>query len=317
MAKKHLNKSRLFLALALIVGTIVGADSIRRDYFVQNDNLITVKGSFKNPDSPVSDNSSTVLSNTSQPASQTQTEFSYPGYSELTLPAAQLSSGLLTIINQNNSALISQPENLKALADVKNEYYSLRSDELMLSSEAADALNIMMTGYANATGLSDFIIYSTTQAYTEDSICPAAFDESVTGNTVDLAVQGSSRILPYDGKDEEAWIIENCADYGFIVRYPQGKEAASEQNSCVWHLRYVGKLHSSIMKQNNLCLEEYIEWIKSYTFSAPYIFQCNGINYQIYYAASMGDITSVKVPDSGNYSISGNNTDGYIIASVK
>ncbi len=319
MANQHLNKGRLFLTLALIVGTIVGADAIRRDYSIYTDSGITVNGDFKDPASPVQDNNNTALGNTTQPASQAGANLSYIGYSEFSIPSSQLASGMLALIDEAHPADTTANSNFIALADEKNEFYTLRSDDLLLTSSAAQALNAMMADYNNATGLSDFIVYNTTQAYTgEDSVCPDYFPESITGNTVDLAVQGMNRVLEYDGKDEEAWIIENCASYGFIVRYPEGKEASHGKNPCVWHLRYVGKVHSAVMAQNNLCFEEYLNWIKSYTFdSAPLVTQSDGVTYEIYYAPSMGDTTAVRVPVSGNYSISGNSTDGYIITAVK
>ncbi len=319
MANRHLNKGRLFLTLALISGIIYSADAIRRDYSVITDSGIVVDGTFKDPSAPVQDNNNTMLGNTTQPASQAGADFSNLGYSEFSVPSAQLSSGMLTLIDEAHPCDTTANPAFVSLAEKKNSFYTLRSDDLLITASAAEALNNMMSDYNAATGLSDFIVYSTTQPYTaDDSVCSGYFPESVTGNTIDLAVQGQQRVLEYDGKDEEAWIVENCASYGFIVRYPQGKETAHGKTPCVWHLRYVGKVHSSVMAQNNLCLEEYLGWIKSYTFdSAPLITQCDGVTYEIYYAPSMGDTTAVRVPVSGNYSISGNNSDGYIITAVK
>lgn len=322
MAKKRLNKGRVFMTFALVVGSIIAADCIRRDYFVTPDTTIVVDGDFKNSQNAVpSQNGDTaMLGNNTQPSSQpASSNISYLGYSEFSVPASQLSSGLLTVVDQTHPAAPVNETGLVNLTDVKNEFYSLHTEDLVLNEDAAEALNRMMADYNAATGLSDFIIYSTTTPYTgENSVCPSVFPESASGSSIDLAVQGSSRVLEYDGKDEEAWIIENCANYGFIVRYPQGKENVTGHSSCVWHLRYVGVLHSSIMAQNNLCLEEYVNWIKAYTINtAPLTHIINGIEYEIYYAPYMGDITSVRVPVSGNYTISGNNIDGYIIAAKK
>ena len=71
------------------------------------------------------------------------------------------------------------------------------------------------------------------------------------------------------------------------------------------------------MKQNNLCLEEYLEWLKGYTIDNPFKYDLNGISYEIYYTASLGDSTPVRVPVSGSYTISGNNMDGFIVTAVK
>lgn len=319
MAKKHLKKGRVFMALVLVVGSIVAVDSIRRDFFVTPDTTLVITGNFKDPNSPstpLTGDSSAMGSNIQQ---STQS-LSYIGYSEFAAPASQLSSGLLTVVNQEHPAAVpGSTEGLVNLAEVKNDFYSLRSEDLLLNSDAADALNLMMSDYNTATGLSDFIVYSTTQQYIgEDSVCPTVFAESSGGFTVDLAVMGANRTLEYDGADEEAWIIQNCTNYGFIVRYPQGKDASTGQSGCTWHLRYVGKVHASLMNQNNLCLEEYVNWLKSYTIdTSPLTAEADGTKYEIYYTASMGDTTSIRVPVSGNYTISGNNIDGFIVTAVK
>ena len=50
-----------------------------------------------------------------------------------------------------------------------------------------------------------------------------------------------------------------AAEFGFILRYPADKEAVTGIAHEPWHFRYVGTEHSLIMRDENLCLEEYIE----------------------------------------------------------
>jgi D-alanyl-D-alanine carboxypeptidase len=319
MSTKRIKKSRVILALAITVGSIFALDSLRRDFFITKDTTVVVSGNFKNSgssDQSLSDDTSMMNNNNTQ---QTSSSLSYIGYSEFAVPSLQLSSGLLTVVNQEHPAATSDTGTMVKLSEEKNEFYTLRSDDLLLNEDAADALNQMMEDYNNATGLSDIIIYSTTQPYTgSDSLCPDEFPESSGGFTVDLAVQGAYDVLEYDGADEEAWIIENCTNYGFILRYPTSKSDSTGQSGNTWHLRYVGKVHAAIMNQNNLSLEEYNNWLKSYTLETePLSYTLDDINYEIYYTASMGDTTSVRVPVSGNYTISGNNIDGFVVTAIK
>ena len=55
------------------------------------------------------------------------------------------------------------------------------------------------------------------------------------------------------------WLVDNCTDYGFVLRYPEGKEAfygvACNHPA---HFRYVGKEAAKYMKEHDLCLEEFI-----------------------------------------------------------
>lgn len=318
MAAK-LKKGRVLLLFALTVGAIITADNIRRDVISHPDNTIIVTGSFKNSSAKGNNGSdSTLLGADNQPVQSSTSGFSYLGYSETAVPAAQLSRGLLTLIDETHPAGDGIVTDTVNLADVKNDYYSLCRDDLTLDRDAADALNLMMADYNGATELSDFVIYSTVEADTsEGSLCPAAFPESAAGTTIDLAINGAYSMIEYDGADTEAWVTDNCDKYGFIVRYPAEKEARSGKPGCIWHLRYVGPVHSSVMKQNNLCLEEYLEWLKSYTIDNPLKYDLNGVSYEIYYTASLGDSTPVRVPVSGSYTISGNNMDGFIVTAVK
>ncbi len=58
------------------------------------------------------------------------------------------------------------------------------------------------------------------------------------------------------------WLIENCWKFGFVLRFPEGK-----QEQCLgvryesWHYRYVGRYHAYQMKMLDMCLEEYLDYI--------------------------------------------------------
>ena len=54
------------------------------------------------------------------------------------------------------------------------------------------------------------------------------------------------------------WLDENAYKYGFVKRYPEDKTDITSINNEPWHYRYVGKDAARTMKQENLCLEEYL-----------------------------------------------------------
>ena len=58
--------------------------------------------------------------------------------------------------------------------------------------------------------------------------------------------------------DTWAWMKEHCTEYGFIVRYPEGKEGYYGIPCHPTHLRYVGKEVAQYMTEHNLCLEEFL-----------------------------------------------------------
>ena len=65
-----------------------------------------------------------------------------------------------------------------------------------------------------------------------------------------------------DGFGETAagkWLAENASDYGFILRYPQGKEDITGIVYEPWHFRYVGREYAKDIKERGVCLEEYLK----------------------------------------------------------
>ena len=55
-----------------------------------------------------------------------------------------------------------------------------------------------------------------------------------------------------------AWLAANAHEYGFILRYPEGKEELTGISYEPWHYRYVGPEAAQEIYESGLCLEEYI-----------------------------------------------------------
>lgn len=117
------------------------------------------------------------------------------------------------------------------------------------------------------------------------------FDRSVqqrinNGMSYDEAVLDTEKEVAYPGKSEHnaglsadifsdeyvsfdddgfkntkayAWLMENAADYGFILRYPEEKEAETGIIYEPWHYRFVGVYYAHKVQESGLCLEEYFK----------------------------------------------------------
>jgi len=83
----------------------------------------------------------------------------------------------------------------------------------------------------------------------------AGHSEHQTGLAIDLNTIDSS----FDGTSESNWLKENCYKYGFIIRYPKGKESITGYMYEPWHIRYVGKeLAQKLYNNGNwITIEEY------------------------------------------------------------
>ena len=54
------------------------------------------------------------------------------------------------------------------------------------------------------------------------------------------------------------WIAAHCHEYGFILRYPEGKEEITGYRYEPWHVRYLGVENASKVTASGLTLEEYL-----------------------------------------------------------
>lgn len=58
---------------------------------------------------------------------------------------------------------------------------------------------------------------------------------------------------------EGKWVADNAHRFGFIIRYPKGKESITGYQYEPWHLRYVGKTLATEIYESQLTIEEYFE----------------------------------------------------------
>lgn len=81
------------------------------------------------------------------------------------------------------------------------------------------------------------------------------FSEHQTGLTFDLKDFNGQLV---EDPITSQWIKDNCAKYGFILRYPEGKEDITGYIYEPWHLRYVGEEVANQIMNNNTTLEQYL-----------------------------------------------------------
>lgn len=93
---------------------------------------------------------------------------------------------------------------------------------------------------------------------------PPRTSEHHTGLAFDFLMKNGDEwpdALSEPNYDDERFdtIHELCSRFGFILRYPRGKETVTGFQYEPWHLRYVGIEHAMKMAENELVLEEYID----------------------------------------------------------
>ena len=141
---------------------------------------------------------------------------------------------------------------------------------------------------------------------TDGTAAEVGASEHAAGLALDIYVKGyggMSFIKSKAGRE----VARICGEYGFIIRYPEGKEKITGISYEPWHLRYVGKPHASIIMDCGLTLEEYVD-----------LFEI-GIWYDAGdYFIGRFEADDLKIPlNASEWSISPDNTGFYIVTAKK
>ena len=154
---------------------------------------------------------------------------------------------------------------------IVNKTYSLPSDYGNgLTQTTLDAFYEMQRGAANdgislwiTSGFRSYAVQSSlywsyvnrdgSQWSADQYSARPGHSEHQSGLAFDLNYAGTA----FNGTREAQWIAGNCYKYGFIIRYPYGKESKTGYNYESWHCRYVGKELAKILTESGLTLEEY------------------------------------------------------------
>ncbi len=81
-------------------------------------------------------------------------------------------------------------------------------------------------------------------------------------HNIALAVDFNTITYEFEYTEAYTWLQENAHKYGFILRYPEDKTDITNINYEPWHYRYVTEKHATKMKELDMCLEEYLEYLK-------------------------------------------------------
>lgn len=233
----------------------------------------------------------------------------------------QVYEGNLVLVNKNNAIHDEGvPNDIIYLYENKELIKGavLLDNTIQLSTSVAEKFGEMVDAAAG-NGINHFMISSGYRDNTEqeklfvekgsDYALPAGYSEHNVGLSLDIG----STLKSIDQAPEGEWLKENAWDYGFILRYPSNKTDITGIQFEPWHFRYVGLPHSKIMKEKQLTLEEYLDFLKEQkTFTTT----IDDETYEISYIP-VPEQTTVEVPVHSIYEVSGNNMDGVILTVVK
>lgn len=222
---------------------------------------------------------SAASSNTVQQQEAPVTHSETESEQELRAACPDLSAWNMVLVNKSTPVPEDYQLNLTTV-DI-----SASDDEVQFDARAADALKQMMDA-GNAAGM-DLCIVSTyrTIEYQEELynrkiqqyrnqgkneedavavastiVTPPGCSEHNIGLAADIVGQGYDTLdSGFEDTDAGKWLAAHCAEYGFILRYPEDKSEITDIIYEPWHFRYVGRDAASYITEHNLCLEEFIQ----------------------------------------------------------
>lgn len=247
--RRRLKKRRIAILYLLILGTVIFIGSKRlkpKENAVQNINQINEKNPIEN----ISTSNTTTNSKKNQ-----------------------IDDWKLTLVNQDNRL----PEDYEMeLANIDN----LRK----FDSRAIDELKDMIEAVRH-DGITNIWVQS---AYRDEDLQEKLFNDKIaeyeragksreeaerltlqvinrpktSEHNLGLAVDFNYVNEEFDETKAFKWLQENAEDYGFILRYRKDKEEITKVDYEPWHWRYVGVENAKEINRLDMCLEEYVEYLK-------------------------------------------------------
>lgn len=261
-------------------------------------------------------------------------------YKPIEVLNTELNKGTLAYVSGLYKAVFPTDAELIKLYGNNENAYMLSAADILVRRDMVQSLNTFIKAFTEATGKGDIVIWT---GYRSEERQEKVYEDYVrqygeaaavgnvakpgesdhhTGYTVGIRIKTGNGYSTPDKVEGYEWLVQNCHKFGFIERYPADKVSATGMKyDTALCLRYVGDPHAEIMKQKNMCLEEYLTYIKDFHFNGTHFefTSENGTNYGLYFVpkTAESDKTIVNVPKESIYTIVGNNMDGFVVAYTK
>ncbi|SES99357.1 D-alanyl-D-alanine carboxypeptidase [Oceanobacillus limi] len=137
-------------------------------------------------------------------------------------------------------------------------------EELFAAGDEAGIDLFAQSGY-RSYDRQDSIFASNVSAYGEEEANKFSAKPGESEHQSGLSMDVTSPEINYqigsdfEGTDESDWLKENAAEFGFIIRFPEGKEEITKYQYEPWHIRYVGITAAKEIMEQGITLEEYLE----------------------------------------------------------
>lgn len=253
----------------------------------------------------------------------------------------ELHEGDLILVRSGAPYFFPEDTDLKDLYSGRKKYengaraYQISTTDIELDSFVLSKLNEMTETFYETSGEGGLLVKSAYRSYDSQKelfdyrverdgeeealkyVAKPGESEHHTAMAFDMSVYKDGANTYIQDEEDYLWIYENAHKYGFVLRYPEEKAEITGIAYEAWHFRYVGVPHAYYMYTEGLVLEEYLELLKEeHAYDGIHLnVDCDdGNKYEIYYVPASADGSAdIILPAGYEYSVSGNNTDGFIV----
>lgn len=175
-------------------------------------------------------------------------------------------SGDILLVNAENPLPKDyRPKNLVKLYDQKHKYFQLAEADIEICEAVYQAMDAMFAA-AMKDGVDGFIITSGYRSFGKQTEVLANSPDGIaaqpgtseheTGLAFDVTAYGNEN---FELTSQFEWLSKHCGEYGFILRYPKGKEDITGYPYEPWHYRYIGTPYAKEIMDKGITLEQYLE----------------------------------------------------------
>jgi D-alanyl-D-alanine carboxypeptidase len=138
---------------------------------------------------------------------------------------------------------------------------------VLVSGAAADGMTIKVTTayrpYSYQADLYYYYLAVKGEEWTEQYSAPPGTSEHQTGLAADVSCESINYELDvsFGETAEGKWLAEHAHEYGYILRYQEGREDVTGYSYEPWHIRYVGKDAAKVITEKGITLEEFLSEI--------------------------------------------------------
>lgn len=182
--------------------------------------------------------------------------------------ATDLSDGYSILVNKYNYLEENyEPENIESISSwyayeghsISSEVYSAYKDMWNAAKNDGHTL-IVFSSYRTYTSQKKvYDSYENTkgQEYADSIAARPGHSEHQTGLALDIMSYGLEKSSEFVNTETYKWLLDNAHNYGFILRFPEGKEYLTGYNFESWHYRYLGKDLATKVYNEGITYDEY------------------------------------------------------------